>query len=362
MKRGALSVRQAARNTVLILALCAIGLPASGAFSPPRNLDPQSATIRLDSSFQSDAWLVYTYDIGETGNVVNATIQSSNGVPEVEQAILAQVKAMRFEPAMSNGRPVKVSADPVTYTWILDRERQLSAGFDEMYRRAWALFSENNYEAASGIAEELQSYAGRNAMEEVKAQVLAASLASRQQDETAELRHLARIVELQNLALSNNFKHTYVPREQYLKMLDRIVTLQLDGMMLADAGVTLQQLQALGQGTEVATAAADRCRQAEQAFSSMSELTVLGELVPLFQGGSGSWETGLSRNDFSISDVHGRIGAVYLVCSAGEQQLRYPPGGPWQVPPGWTDCKIDLTGQAGTRFVLHQLMRGSVLP
>ena len=362
MKRGALSVLQTVRNTVLILALCAIGLPASGAFSPPRNLDPGAATIRLDSSFQSDAWLVYTYDIDESGSVVNATIQSSNGVPEVEQAVLSQVKAMRFQPAMSNGRPVKVSADPVIYTWILDKERELSPGFDEMYRRAWALFSENNYEAASGIAVELQSYPGRNAREEVKAQVLAASVASRQQDEAAELRHLSRIVELQNLALNNNFKNTYVPEDQYLKMLDRIVSLQLDAMMLADAGATLQQLQALGQGSEVATAAGNRYRQAQQAFSSMSELTVMGELLPLFPDGPGSWETGLSRSDFSISDVHGRIGAVYLVCSSGERQLRYPSSGVWQIPPGWTDCKIDVAGQAGTRFVLHQLAQGSARP
>ena len=62
---------------------------------PATNLDPASATITLDSSFQEDAWLVYTYDIDATGSVVNAQVRRSNGVPALEQALLSQVRAMQ---------------------------------------------------------------------------------------------------------------------------------------------------------------------------------------------------------------------------------------------------------------------------
>ena len=86
----------------------------------------------------------------------------------------------------------------------------------------------------------------------------------------------------------------------------------------------------------------------------MPDVTVKGELVPLFRDGPGSWKTGLTRKAFSISDVRGRVGSVFLVCTGVEKQLRYPSNEPWTIPPGWNNCKIDIAGKAGTQLVLHQ--------
>ena len=342
----------------LMLLLLATALPAWSAFTPPQNLDPASATIQLDTSFQSDAWLVYTYEIDAEGRVVNATIQSSNGVLEVEQAVLQQVGAMRFRPAQRNGNPVKVSADPVIYTWILDKRRELSPRFSDLYRQAWAHYAEENYEIASEIAAQLKTFPGRNALEEVKFQILAASLASRREDEAAELRHLRRVVEFQRLALSNNFRNVYVPADQYLKVLNRILTLQLNRMMLADAGRTLETMQSLGPGSDIAREAANSYRQTELSFQAIEDVTVTGELVPLYREGPGAWKTGLSRERFSLSDVRGHVSSVFLVCANAEKQLRYPARDPWTIPPGWTQCMIDVSGKAGTRMVLHQYASG----
>lgn len=342
------------RHGAALLLTLLLASPVWAQFVPPQNLNPATASIQLDSSFQSDAWLVYTYDIDEKGQVANATIQSSNGVLEVEQAVLRQVNAMRFSPATRNGRPIKVSAEPVIYTWILDKPRAMSPEFEQQYREAWALYSEENYDGAFDIALALKDYPGRNALEEVKFQVLAASLASRWQDEAAELQHLSRVVEFQNLALNNNFRNTYVPADQFLQILNRIVTLQLNRMMLADAGDTLLQMQRLGGGSEISAEAGQRFMEAQRQFDLMPDVTVKGELVPLFRDGPGAWKTGLSRDTFSLSDVRGRVSSVFLVCTGVEKPLRYPSSEPWTVPPGWNNCKIDISGQAGTQLVLHQ--------
>ena len=345
--------------TVLLMYLFSTSV-AWAQFSSPQNLDPASASISLGSSFQSDAWLVYTYDIDETGNVVNATIQSTNGVLEVEQAVLQQVNAMQFRPAQRSGKPVKVSADPVVYTWILDKPREMSPRFAELYQQAWDLYAAENYDAAFDIAIKLKAYPGRNAKEEVKFQVLAASLASRWNDEAAELQHLSRVVEFQSLALNNNFNNSYVPTQQYLQILKRMQTLQLNNRMLADAGNTLDRMQSLGRGSEVVAEAASQYSQAEQEIQALPDVVIAGELVPLYREGPGSWKAGLSRRDFSISDVRGRVGAVFLVCAAGERSLRYPSREPWAIPTGWSQCKIDVTGKAGTRLVLHQYAPGQL--
>ncbi|GHD12249.1 hypothetical protein GCM10007052_12880 [Halioglobus japonicus] len=346
------------RNRALpLIAVLMLGLaaPAWSTFVPPRNLDPANASIQMNKNFQQDAWLVYTYDIDHTGTVINAKIQSSNGVPAVEQAVLAQVNAMRFEPASRNGKPVKVSADPVIYTWILDKPRIMSAAFAEKYRAAWNLYSEENYDAAFDIAVELKNYPGRNALEEVKFQILAASLFSRWKDEAAELQHLSRVREFQNLAISNNFKNTYMPTDQYLQVLNRVVTLQLNAGMLADAGRTLDQMQSLGRGTDTVNDAAQRYSKSIASLQNVADITVRGELLPLFRDGPGSLKIGLSRQRFSISDVRGRIGGVFLVCGSAEMPLRHPAQEPWSIPAGWNNCEIDITGRAGTSLVLHQL-------
>ena len=161
-------------------------------------------------------------------------------------------------------------------------------------------------------------------------------------------------MELQSLALNNNFGNIYVPTEQYLKVLKRILTLQLNARMLADAGKTLDLMQGLGRGTPVVEDAAALYRQTEAQLQAMDDVTISGELVPLYREGPGSWKAGLSRTQFSVSDVRGRVGAVFLVCANGERALRYPSRDPWKIPGGWSDCKVDVSGKAGTRLVLHQ--------
>jgi TonB family protein len=331
---------------------------ALAVFTPPKNLDPAASTITLDSSFQSDAWLVYTYSIGPDGKVVDATIQSSNGVREVEEEVLRQVNAMRFSPAKRDDVPVQVSADPVIFTWILDTPRAMTPLFEEMYLDAWTKFRDGDYDGAFDLAVQLKSFPGRNSFEEVKFQILAASLFNRWEDSAAELQHLSRIVELQSLADANNFQNPYVEGEQYLQILSRIQALQLERMMLADAGDTLVKIHARGAGSQIVLDAATQYAQAEKAFKARPDVTVAGELLPIYRGGPGGWKTGLSRVDFSISDVKGRIGAVFLTCKQGEIQLRYPSNQNWRVPAGWGGCKIDVSGKAGSRFILHQYAPG----
>ena len=352
-KHGALARRSSIRALPVLLLLVSC-LAGAGTYTPPQNLAPESANIRLDTSYQDDAWMVYTYDIDEQGLVTNAKIRSSNGVPSAENAVLGKLGMMRFRPAMRDGQPVKASADPVIFTWILDLPREMSPQFEATYLRAWALFNEEQYDAAFDQASILKDMPGRNAFEEVKYQILAASLASRLQDGAAELQHLGRAVELQSLALENNFKHHYIEPDQYLLILERIHTLQLERMMLADAAVTLGNIQAQGGGTDIAAREAVAYKAAEAQFNATRDVTVSGELMPIYRGGTGAWKAGLSRNKFSISDVQGKVDAVFLVCGSRDMQLRYPAEDPWVIPDGMNHCKIDVAGTPGTRFTLHQ--------
>ena len=344
------------RIAIAGLFLCVSAL-AAGQYVPAQNIHPGSAAIRLDSSFQSDAWLVYTYDIDEEGSVSDATIRSSNGVLEVEQAVLQQLKTMRFRPAMRGGTPVASSAPPVTYTWILDARRELSPRFAELYRQAWDHYAREDYSATGDIAVLLRDFPGRNALEEVKARLLSASLAGKIGDSASELRHLQRVAQLQDLAIDNNFNNRYVPNEQYLQVLKRIQQLQLDSGLLADAEATLARIRRLGGASPAVSEAAVAYSAGEAVLRAQQQVLTAGELQALYPGGPGAWRAGLFRRAFALVDVSGSIDGVFLVCGSQERLLRYPSPGNWLVPAGWSNCEIDITGQAGTRFTLRQLQQ-----
>ena len=340
---------------LLFCALLLAGTPAFSQFVPPEPLDPSAGNPSLDAGYDTEAWLVYTYEIDTGGNVVNAEIHSSNGVLEVEQSILNQVQAQRFRPATRGGNPVKVFVGPVFYTWIVDKPRELSPDFDRMYQEAWALFNDNNYDGAFEIAAKLKDLPGRSAYEEVKLQILAASLSSRWDDTAAELQHLERAVELQTLADGNRFRNRYIEQGQYLLILERIHTLQLERSMLADAANTLDKMIAYGAGSEAVARAKESHLSADRQFRSAPDVAIAGELTPIYRGGPGAWETRLSRDLISLSGIRGKVDGVLLVCAQGDVQLRFPATDPWRVPAGWSQCKVEVSGRSGTRFRLHQL-------
>ena len=329
---------------------------AQGGFKPPVNLNTnQSTTPSLNDSYTEEAWLVYTYDIGTDGVVANLQIHSSNGVPAVESAIIAQVSSLRYSPAMRGNNPVKVTVGPIFYTWILDKPRVMSDAFTSEYQVAWDYFGQENYDAAFDIAAKLKDLPGRNAFEEVKFQTLAASIASRWDDSAAELQHLSRALEFQGLADRNNFDNPYIESSQLLLMMERVHALQLEKMMVGDAEVTLRKIQLLGPGSDVSNRAGAAHDAALLAFRANPDVTIDGELTPIYRNGPGAWETRLSRNLFSLTNARGKVDSVLLDCLQGNRNLPYPALDPWKIPPGWSECKLEVSGKAGSRFVIHQL-------
>ncbi|WP_157976576.1 energy transducer TonB [Parahaliea mediterranea] len=344
------AARALAAGSLVIGALPAL---AQGGFVPPERISGSSPS--LDASFTQEAWLVYTYTVGENGNVADATIQSSNGIPSVDTHMLNQIQAMRFTPATRNGTPVEVPAGPVVYTWILDIPRAMSPAYNTTYEQAWEKFRAGDYDGAFDLAAQLKEMPGRNAYEDVKFQILAASIASRWDDPATEMQHLKRVMEFQNLADRNRFKHPYVEPEHYALMLARVHTLQLDNNQLADAQATFNQIMMRGSGDELIQKVQSAQQAAQARFLANPDVATRGELTPLYRGGPGAWETRLTRDNFNLQQVRGDISWVYLACLGNEQQLPYPSSRPWTVPAGWKECKVEISGRAGTRFELHQL-------
>ncbi len=309
----------------------------------------------LDADFSREAWLVYTYRVDANGQVVDAQIRQSNGVESANRSIIEQVEALQYHPATRDGRPTEVSMGPVVYTWILDVPRQLDPAFSQQYEQAWSLFRQGDYLQAASLARQLGDMPGRNAYEEVKYQILAASLASRQQDLAMELYHLNRIMALQDLADLNNFEHPYVDASHYALMMARVHELLLENNQLADAQELFSKLLRFGVSDDILQRARNGQQQAQLRWNSLGMATTRGEIKALYPGGDGNWKAGLSREHFSIDSVEGSINWVFLTCGNQEQRLSYPSTAPWQIPAGWRDCGIEVGGKDGTRFKLQQL-------
>jgi hypothetical protein len=198
---------------------------------------------------------------------------------------------------------------------------------------------------------------GRNAYEEIKFQILAASLNSRWGEELAELANLKRIVEFQSLADRNRFSNPFVQDKQYLLILERTQTLQLGMNMLADGEATLNKMRIRSADSEETRRANIAFQDTEREFRANPDVTLAAELTPIYRDGQGVWEARLFRTRFSVSKVRGSIESLYLACQAGgDMRLRYPAREPWTTPAGWNNCKLEVAGKSGTRFTVHQLL------
>ncbi len=102
--------------------------------------------------------------------------------------------------------------------------------------------------------------------------------------------------------------------------------------------------------------------RAEQRFKAQPFVATKGELTPLYRGGPGSWEMRLSRDRFTIREIRGDVDWLYLACLGSEKRLPFPSLRPWEIPAGWRECKVEISGRAGTRFELHQLAPGASSP
>jgi hypothetical protein len=337
--------------------LLSLGASALGSgLVPPQSVIPgQSVTPALDSSYEQEAWLVYTYDIDIRGKVLNLEIHQSSGVTEIEQRLVDHVGAMRFSPATRNGQPVKVSLGPVVFSWILDIPRTMAPEFKRLYEQAWAHFKIQEYDAAAQVARSLEQWSARNAYEEIKYRILAASLASREFDERAEQAHLKRIVDFQELADTNGFNNSYVVANQYLLILDRLHSLQLAKNLLGDAQFTLDKLLARDSQAKITADAQTAHTEAQSRLAVVADVTLVGKLSALYPGAQGLWETRLFRDKFLITNAAGNIDSVYLSCkTGGDRRLIYPSAVSWNIPAGWNRCRLEITGTSDARFTLHQ--------
>ena len=326
-----------------------------GQYQPPQNLNPEIPRYPdFDTTQSGEVWLVYTYEIDVDGLVKKLQIHSSNEVVMVNDAIKAHISGMRYQPAMRNGKPVLTYVGPVFFTLILDEERRLSPIFQRYYDVAKQQISAGDYDGAFENAVAMKNIAKRNAYEEVKVQLLAAQLVAHWEDDAAELQHLKRAVEFQTLADSKKFTHAYLEPNQYLVTLGRIHEIHLKNQMVADAGRILDSMMGLDAESMITTDARFRHEEFQMQVDGSKPLETKAELTPIYRSGPGSWESWLARPEFGLDKVRGKIDSLFLICDNGERRLDYPYQTKWNIPAGMQACKVEITGDSGTRLVFKQ--------
>ena len=72
------------------------------------------------------------------------------------------------------------------------------------------------------------------------------------------------------------------------------------------------------------------------------------------QIGRKPWSHRLTEPVFAITSVTGEIQSLDLQCDGGSVQLEYQPDVEWNVPPGWSDCELQVSGARDTVFALYE--------
>jgi hypothetical protein len=101
---------------------------------------------------------------------------------------------------------------------------------------------------------------------------------------------------------------------------------------------------------------------ARRSFTSLSRQVTPGddglpfgaERVFNVQIGRKPWSHRLTEPVFTIASVTGEIQGLALECDGGSVQLDYQSDVEWHVPPGWSDCELQVRGTRDTVFALYE--------
>ena len=66
------------------------------------------------------------------------------------------------------------------------------------------------------------------------------------------------------------------------------------------------------------------------------------------------WYHELALRSFQVSDLTGTLSSIVVNCAGNSRKLVFSPGVNWTLPEGWSSCRLQFHGDAGTEFRLTE--------
>lgn len=300
-------------------------------------------------SERQDGWVMLSYVISATGEVIEPMVEDSSGVEPLERAALRAIRGWRFEPAKRNGQPVEQSMAKSVLRFQLDGTASGSHDFEREFRRISELMRTGDLPAAKSLLDDLE-FGGRSNLYEdawfwwLKYVYLEHAKSPDVNDKIIALRRAV------------GYEEDYLEPAMFVVAAQNLFSLEVESRDLSAALRTHARLR-----DSKTAKRADRYKSAlailtpiveriEEIVAGDSVLVVGAEI-----GDNAYWVHDLLRRSFSVREIMGRVDVVDVRCSQGTKRYySFPLNATWRVPESWGGCGVYIKGETGTRFIFEE--------
>lgn len=292
---------------------------------------------------RKEGWVQVSFVVDEQGDVIDPVIHDSSGVHGFEKASLNAIKKWKYTPAMVDGETVEQCHSRVKLVFKMrDAKPSITRRFKSKYKKASKFISEQDFDAAYEIIQELEQRELHNFTESNYLWVLQALLAEGQQDNEKMLSALARI------KISGE---GYLNDSLYMSMMQKLFVTNLKTNKLAYATETFNRIKELSPYSNVVKTLEPYQKKIEDYIAGDKPLVVNGNIVD-----DKSWSHKLVRSEFElVSETP--LDRVEIRCDNKRSSYNSVTGNTFTIPEKWGQCMVYVNADIGASFTLAELSK-----
>jgi len=327
-----------------------------------------------------DGWVVVSYIVEPDGSTSNMLIESSSGSKGFEKEARRAIKRWKFQPAIENGEAIQQCKNTVQLDYIMHREQDgVSKKFLRLFNKAHESLKQEETENSREVFEKIKNWKQYTHLESFYKYSILAKYQGKLKNKEKQLSYINQALRFSGIA-------------DFFKKLKNETTISANGIMLK-AGTNREE-----QISKIETDAAMKkdklffpilhqklrleieFNAVSDALDSINSLLLLSSSKPYhssyikqkqilesFINGDKQlittahifendfWHYKLLRNQFSFTDIVGKLTKVDLRCSNKRHVYTINESSTWKIPKRWKDCSIYVYGEDNASFTLIEL-------
>jgi len=297
-----------------------------------------------------EGWVVVSYVISKSGEVIEPMIEDSSGIENFENEAMSMVRSWKFEPAVVDGNPVEQAMNNVRVVFQMqESEMGARSAFVRAYNRVATSIAEGELDTAFEELVELDERMRNNLYEDswywwLNFLYLDAS-GSPDRDRMKD-----------SLQKAIGYEEFYLPADVFVAAAQRLYVMHIEDGEISDALATLERLQNAEPAREAETYEAVTAQLTQHATALRSLIEGPNVLAsPAEIGRYGYWVHDLMRDSFSVVEPNGRVDLVDIRCATGTARFaEIDDSKVWTIPESWDDCGVYIKGEPGATFTLYE--------
>lgn len=308
--------------------------------SIPEPIERVAPKYPLSASWEGrQGWVIFSLVVNEEGNVEDVVVQESSNSKDLTKAARVALKKWRYKPAVEDGKAIKQHLEGVRIDFRINKFKTTggSKRFAGRYAKAQAALLEEDYDTVESLIALMNNNKEMHLSENSYLHWLSADYEKAKGDKHKQLHHLNLVV----FGL-DGLRHD----EQKLSVLYQTFNLQIALNRFQDAYVSYNRLLKFDPAQPDISKFTQVIKDVDKIIEDEKPIVIVGKLEYNY------WSLGLTRNEFSITDIEGSLKTLEVLCENKRHVYTLAEKNKWKLPKKWEKCSVFVFGEPDTSFKL----------